>query len=183
MFSVLVPDRILVFANSQVSQFNFGRRAFGNGTREQQLVGVAGESVVREWFLQNPMDGRVGFDGGVDIRYLGLTIDVKVMGRTTDVRPDFVNNFVAAQAGFPTDVLVFCSYNKRTQMLTVCGWISKGEFLAKANLYPTGTLRFRADGTSFKTFADLYEISNTLLNDVTDVDDLKRQLSDFGGAA
>ena len=41
--------------------------------------------------------GNEGFDNGVDLEYSGLSIDVKTMGRTTDVKDYYVNNFIALQ--------------------------------------------------------------------------------------
>jgi hypothetical protein len=40
-------------------------------------------------------------------------------------------------------------------------------------------MRTRADGSSFKTFADLYEIDIIDINDVSDSNDLKRQLNEL----
>lgn len=89
------------------------------------------------------IDGADGFDNGKDISYKGLVIDVKTMGRTVDVHPD-----------------IYSSLNKRNFELTVCGWISKSELFAKAVKFPKGSIRKRSDGTEFRTFSDLYEISN-----------------------
>ena len=123
------------------------------------------------------IDGADGCDGGEDINYRGLVIDVKTMGRTVDVRLGFVNNFIALQMGFNTDLYIFCSLNKRNYELTVCGWIPKSEFLKKAKLYPQGTIRTRTDGSTFRTFADLYEIGNEDLIDVSSFEELLSSIS------
>jgi len=64
---------------------NFGHRYTANGNYEQQLTGIIGQSVVMEIFGLGFIDGSSGFDHGVDIYFEGLKIDVKTMGRTTDV--------------------------------------------------------------------------------------------------
>jgi len=72
---------------------NFGHRYTANGNYEQQLTGIIGQSVVMEIFGLGFIDGSSGFDHGVDIYFEGLKIDVKTMGRTTDVKPNYTNNF------------------------------------------------------------------------------------------
>jgi len=176
VFKLIVPEKVLQHSLQQVQKYNFGQRSTANGTPEQQLTGIIGQSMMQQLFGLPLVDGATGCDDGVDIAYAGLSVDVKTMGRTTDVRPYYVNNFLGLQLKFTTDVLVFCSYNKRNSELTVCGWCTKKAFTQKASFYPQGTLRNRSDGSSFKTFSDLYEISNSDLNDVSSIDDLKHQL-------
>ena len=48
-------------------------------------------------------------------------------------------------------------------MLTICGWIPKKNFKELAKFYKKGTMRVRDDGTSFKSFADLWELENKYL--------------------
>ncbi len=143
---------------------------------EQQLTGIIGQSVIMNMFGLGYIDGSTGFDDGVDINFHGIKVDVKTMGRTTDVRDYYVNNFIGLQINFNTDVYIFCSFNKTNRKLTVCGWIKKDDFLRKSSFYPKGTFRTRSDGTAFKTFADLYEISNKDLNDVDSIEELKSQI-------
>ena len=80
---------------------------------------------------------------------------------------------------FNTDIYIFCSYNKRDTYLTICGWIDKVNFVKNRKFYPKGTTRTRFNGTSFRTFSDLYEIDNKYLNDVSSIDDLKKQIKFF----
>lgn len=166
MFKIKVKDEILKHCQTQIEKYEFGKRCVANGNKEQQLTGIIGQSVVMEMFGQGYVDGSTGFDGGTDISFGGCSIDVKTMGRTTDVRYNYVNNFIALQQSLNTDIFIFCSYNKTNQELTVCGWIPKAEFLNKASFFPKGSTRYRNNGTSFQTFADLFEISNDLIYDV-----------------
>lgn len=177
MFSVFVSDRIIQHCKKQVNEYNFGQRCVANGNIEQQLTGIIGQSVIMEMFGLGLVDGASGFDNGVDINYKGIKVDVKTMGRTTDVRDYYVNNFIGLQINFDTDVYIFCSFNKNTNKLTVCGWIKKSDFLERASFFPRGSFRKRSDGTTFRTFADLYEIANNRLNDVCSADELKNDLS------
>ena len=177
MFTIRVDDKILSHCKLQVSIYNFGQRGYADGNKEQQLTGIIGQSVIMSLFGQNLIDGSTGFDHGTDILFNNLIIDVKTMGRTTDVRDYYVNNFMAIQFKYNTDVYIFCSYNKTNNILTICGWITKKSFKERASFYKKGTVRKRSDGSTFKTFHDLYEIKNTDLNDVMSHSDLIEQLS------
>ena len=176
MFTVAVEHTLIEHCKTVLAKHNFGKRFTANGTKEQQLTGIIGQSVVMNFFDQGFVDGSSGFDEGVDLVFSNKTIDVKTMGRTTSVKPGYTNNFLKLQDYFKTDIYIFCSYNKKKQVLTVCGWISKDDFIKKRRFYPKGSIRTRFDKTTFTTFADLYEIDNTDLNNVNSVSDLKRQL-------
>lgn len=179
MFKVRVSEEVLEHCRRQVQMYDFGQRGVADGTPEQQLTGIIGQSMVMQMFGAGLVDGASGFDNGMDIGFKGLRVDVKTMGRTVDVRPDFVNNFIGLQMKFDTDLFIFCSLNKRKNELTVCGWIPKPEFLEKADFFKRGSLRTRTDGTSFRTFADLYEIKNSDLIDVSSVEELKQSISAY----
>ena len=177
MFSITVKQDIVLHCKSQLEIYDFGKRFSANGTKEQQLTGIIGQSAIMDLFGLGYIDGKNGFDNGTDIDYAGLKIDVKTMGRTTEVRDYYVNNFIGLQMYFGTDVYIFCSYNKVSNLLTVCGWITKKDLQEKASFYPKGTMRRRSDGTTFSTFADLYEIANKDLNNVNSFEELKKKLA------
>lgn len=179
MFTLKVREKILIHCQNQIDNYNFGKRSVANGNREQQLTGIIGQCVLMDLFGQGFVDGSKGCDDGTDISVLGYSIDVKTMGRTTDVRSDYVNNFIALQLKFTTDIFIFCSFHKLKKEITVCGWIPKADFLQKASFYPKGTTRTRSDGSSFNTFADLYEIRNDMLNDVASSESLKQQIEQW----
>ncbi|PNQ74870.1 hypothetical protein C1T31_01670 [Hanstruepera neustonica] len=176
MFTVSVDQKLIEHCKNMVSNHDFGKRFTANGTKEQQLTGIIGQSVVMTFFDKGYVDGSSGFDGGVDLTFANKSIDVKTMGRTTSVKQGYTNNFLKLQEYFKTDIYIFCSYHKTKQVLTVCGWISKEDFTKKRRFYPKGSIRTRFDKTTFTTFADLYEIDNKDLNNVNSVSDLKKQL-------
>lgn len=177
MFTVVVEHTLIEHCKTVLAKHNFGKRFTANGTKEQQLTGIIGQSIVMDFFDKGFVDGLSGFDEGVDLVFNNKTIDVKTMGRTTSVKPGYTNNFLKLQDYFKTDIYIFCSYNKKKQVLTICGWISKEDFIQKRRFYPKGSIRTRFDGTTFTTFADLYEIDNTNLNNVNSITDLKKQLA------
>lgn len=176
MFTVKVSPALIEHCQHLVTTHNFGNRFTANGNQEQQLTGIIGQSVIMDAFSLGFVDGKGGFDNGVDLMINIKKVDVKTMGRTTDVKPNYTNNFLKLQDYFETDVYIFCSYHKLKKEVTICGWIEKPDFVAKRKLFPKGTIRTRTDGTTFSTFADLYEIDNSLLNDVSSFEDLKSQL-------
>lgn len=177
MFTISVDQQIIEHCKTLLSKYNFGKRFTANGTKEQQLTGIIGQSVVMSFFNKGYVDASVGFDDGVDLMFGNKSIDVKTMGRTTAVKSGYTNNFLKLQDYFNTDIYIFCSYHKNKHMLTVCGWISKEDFEKKRRFYPKGSKRTRFDKTTFTTFADLYEIDNKDLNNVNSITDLKKQLS------
>jgi len=176
MFTVSVDSKLIEHCKTMVSKYNFGKRFTANGTKEQQLTGIIGQSVIMNFFNEGLIDGSSGFDNGVDLIINNKTIDVKTMGRTTSVKSGYTNNFLKLQDYFNTDIYIFCSYHKIKHVLTVCGWISKDDFVTKRRFYPKGSIRKRFDKTTFTTFADLYEIDNKDLNNVNSITDLKNQL-------
>ena len=180
MFKISVARDVIEHAQRQVASHNFGQRSHGNGTLEQQLTGVIAENAVLRLLGLPLNDGGNGCDDGVDCRFAGVSLDIKAMGRTTDVRTDFVNNFLAAQLSFAVDALLFCSLHKTRNELTICGWIPKAKFIERARLFPKGSIRKRSDGSEFATFADLYEIGCGDLSDVSSPWNLREQLVDFG---
>jgi len=154
------------YAKELVQNGNFGRRGEFDGNYDQQLLGMLAQTIVADYFgIPRPVDNGKA-DGGVDYRLAGHTIDIKTMGRTVDMQDHFVHNLYGAQAKFNTDILLFASYNKRKDELTVCGWLPKQDFLTKATFYESGTVRHRDNGTSFTVRGKHgnYEIPQTELN-------------------
>jgi hypothetical protein len=176
MFTIKVETALLEHCQNLVKMHNFGYRYTANGNEEQQLTGIIGQSVIMDAFGQGYVDGKGGFDNGVDLIINGKRVDVKTMGRTTDVKHNYTNNFLKLQDYFETEIYIFCSYHKQKKEVTICGWIDKSDFVAKRKLFPKGATRTRYDGSTFNTFADLYEIDNVHLHDATDFRDLKSQL-------
>ena len=158
--SPLLKQMVWDFLNEN----NIGNRKEANGNKEEQFVGLIGEIMIKEVFnVQH--EWSVGFDGGFDFEYKGLKIDVKTMGRNVDIKDFYVNNFIGFQKNFDCDIYIFCSLNKKTNELTICGYETKIELLKKATLYKKGDVRTRSNGTTFEMKADTYEIKNSdLLN-------------------
>ena len=155
---------------------NYGQRGEADGDKRQQVRGLIGQCMVMDALGFELPKVSHEHDGGVDLKYNGLTIDIKTMGRNCDPRPEFVNNVIGLQTHFDVDAYIFCSLNREDVSLTICGWILKREFLKRATFTPKDGYRQRSDGTKFKTKADLYEIENNRLNDVKSIFDLKAQL-------
>lgn len=182
MFKIKVSNTIIDYAQNLLVDYNFGKRGVADGNIHEQLTGLIGQCTIQTMFHVNLLTGEEGFDHGKDLEFAGLSIDVKTMGRTTDVKDYYVNNFIALQKYYPTDVFIFCSYFKEKKELTICGWLPKNELENKASFYKKGTKRYRSDKTWFRTKADLYEIPNKKLRKVNSPDVLKRQLSEFASS-
>mgnify|MGYP003631116755 FL=1 len=164
-----------VFARSvQFNQENnIGLRGHADGSQEEQLTGLLGQNMICH-ALRLPLMKPEGFDGGVDMRLNGKSIDIKTMGRKVYPKNYYVNNLIASQLKYGVDAYLFCSYNKLSDILTVCGWIDKDNFKEKASFYKEGDIRTRSNGTTFVTKSDLYEIENKDLFPVNSLNDIRR---------
>jgi hypothetical protein len=161
------------YAAKQVESYNFGQRGVFDGNKEQQFVGVLGQTVVAD-LLQVPRpDGTSGNDKGVDFVMNHKNVDIKTMTRTVSVKEHYVHNFVAYQKKYPTDVYIFASYNKKNNVFSICGSVSKEQLQERAEFFEKGQLRYRDDGTAFPAKAPLYEIKQSDLNRINSVEDIK----------
>ena len=179
MFDVPVKKKILRHCEKELDLHNFGKRGVADGNRQQQMTGIVGQSVVADLFGLPLVDGSTGPDGGMDILYRDMKIDIKTMGRKVAVKPHYVNNFLSLQKHFPTDLYLFTSLNKVTNVLTIIGWTTKQAMMRDADFHKKGQYRRRDDGSRFRTFSDLFEISNDFLAYVDSFDDLTYQLDLF----
>lgn len=176
MFDILVTGEQVEFANSLVQDNNFGMRGKGDGNKKEQFVGMLGQTVVGDSLHYPRPTGGEGFDGGYDFNINGKRVDVKTMGRTTPVRNYYVHNFVGYQEGYDVDYYIFTSFNKETEVLTICGYIDKDNFFKKAKYYEEGTMRYRSDGTGFRTKAPLYEINQSDLYEINEIEEIYEKI-------
>lgn len=165
MINVAIKDEIVSHCRDVLKKTNFGRRGVADGDASEQLRGIVGQSVVQDLLGLPLVQNSNGFDGGIDFTYKDKTYDVKTMGRNCNPKPYYVNNLIGLQDKYKVDRYIFCSLNRNSMILTICGWIDKNDFLKQASFYEKGTVRTRSDNTSFETKADLYELENKKLND------------------
>ena len=173
MIDIRVTEEQKAYASDMVARYNFGRRGYGDGNQKEQLTGIIGQTVLADVLGLDRPNGAGGFDNGVDFVINGRKVDIKTMSRTVPVRDHYVHNFIGYQMRYNVDFYIFASYNTRTGVLSICGFVSKEEFLERAKLYNKGDLRYRDDGTSFPTKAPLYEIRQSDLNQVATLHDLR----------
>jgi len=152
------------YAWSLVSRCNYGRRGDFDGTKERQYTGILGEVLFADLCdLTRPQESTEQ-DGGIDFIIHGKHIDLKTMGRTVDVKPYFTNNLICSQVEQgDTHVYVFASINKTTSTFQVAGWIKKWDIRRVATICQKGKERTRADGTTFETQKEMFEINNRQL--------------------
>jgi hypothetical protein len=172
MIILKVKDEMLAFCKELVKNHEFGMRGIADGTKEQQFVGLVGQCIILDLLNYPFPTGNEGFDNGIDLVLGKYKIDIKTMGRNTEVKKNYVCNFIGLQKKYDTDIYIFNSFNKISKMITICGWIDKDSFFKKAQFLKKGSVRYRADGSNFSTFADLYEIRIECLNDVNSVESL-----------
>ena len=179
LIEVVRPDQ-KAFAERLVTYHNYGQRGLADGDEQEQMTGMLGQTVFADLIgAERPQEdednehNENGFDGGFDFIINDLKVDVKTMGRTTEMRDNYVHNFIAYQRDYDVDYYVFLSYNRTNEHLTVCGYIDKENFFRRARFYDEGTRRFRTDGTSFKTKAPMYEIKQSDLYPINSIEDIR----------
>ena len=128
MFDLKVTDEQKIYAKRLVTQYNFGNRGVANGNQQEQYIGILGQTVFADLLNMIRPSGKGGFDGGFDFFINHKRVDVKTMGRTVAVKDFYVHNFIGLQKDFNVDFYVFCSYNRKKDILTICGYVSKDEF-------------------------------------------------------
>lgn len=174
MFDVRVKAEQLLYVEELLKTANFGRRGEFDGNHEQQLTGILAQTVVADLLeLPRPVDEGKS-DNGIDFIINGLTVDLKTMGRNVPMKESFVHNLYGSQIEFDTKIFLFSSLNKRTEVLTICGWLTKEDFQEKAIHFPQGTKRYRDNGTYITVIgsAGNYEIQQTLLNPLNNVNEI-----------
>lgn len=177
MFNLQIPQNIVEYCRQILRNNNFGQRGIADGNQSEQLRGIVAQCLIMD-SLGMPLIEPKGFDGGFDMIWNHKTYDIKSMGRNCDPKPYFVNNLIGLQKHFNVDRYIFCSINRQSMELTICGWIDKEQFFNKANFYPKGTIRKRDDQTTFNTKADLYELPNSELNQSNNLFEFIQQLNE-----
>ena len=172
MIDVIPTQEQKDYALQQVENYNFGRRGVFDGNKEQQFVGVLGQTIVADLLCVPRPDGASGNDKGVDFVINNKNIDIKTMTRTVSVKEHYVHNFVAYQKEYPTDIYIFASYNTKSNIFSICGSVSKEQLQERADFFEKGQMRYRDNGTAFATRAPLYEIKQSKLNNINSVDDI-----------
>ena len=172
MFIETVTAEQWAYASRLIAYYDFGQRGLGDGNEVEQLTGMIGQTVMADLLDVERPNGEKGFDEGVDFTINNKRVDVKTMTRTTDVRDYYVHNFIGYQKNYDVDYYVFLSYNKKKRELTICGCIDKNSFFEKADHFPEGTRRTRSNGSYFYSKAPLYEIKQTELIQVNNMNQL-----------
>ncbi len=174
---IKIKPEIISHCKKQIDKYNFGKRSKDNGNRNQQYIGIVGQSVIMDFFGLGYINGKSGFDGGVDLEYKGKKYDVKTMTRTVDVKDSYTNNFLKTQEDYDVDGYIFCSINTKKKELTVAGWIKKEDLNRIKRLKPKGTICKNGIGAKeFPLRFDMYEIDNKHLNFVNSIIDMKMQM-------
>lgn len=160
MLDIKVDKKLVAYTTELVRNNNFGNRGHYDGDKNQQFVGILSENCVRQLWGYPLVGDSVGFDGGYDLLWNGLKIDVKSMTRAYPMKPHYVHNVIDRQINYQAEAFLFCSLNIRNSILTICGWIEKEEFKRLAKFYKSGTVRVRDNGTTFSLDTDNWEIEN-----------------------
>jgi hypothetical protein len=168
MLDIHVSPEQIKYVEDLLQRVNFGRRGDADGDYTMQRTGIIGQVVVCD-LLKQPRPKGDGFDKGIDLEIHGMKIDVKTMGRTVPfVRGrGYVHNFMGSQAHFDTQIYLFCSFNMRKNILTICGWLPKVDFFQRSSFFRQGEIRVNHGGKriAIRRKDGMYEIAGFLIND------------------
>jgi hypothetical protein len=175
MLNIKLREDLCKFAWDTVKKRNFGNRSIGaNGNKEQQYTGILGETVIYDIvYGKLPEYNEAGI---VDIVINGKKIDIKTMGRTVYMKPDYVHNFMGYQKDFPNDIYMFNSIVKNERIIQICGWLPKEEFFMRSSSFFDKGMKIDLDlmVVHLKAKAPLYEIENKELNAVSTEEDVRK---------
>ena len=172
MITLPIREETIIEATAYVDKRVIGKRKSFNGNRTNQVVGITGEFIIADLLgLERPKG--YGFDGGWDIQIGNKLIDVKTVGRTTNVRLDYHSNVIEAQMDFKATHFLFCSINKTERLFTICGFISKEDFKGKSKYYKKGEEFTRLNGDKLVLNASGYFIENKDLIQINSIEELK----------
>lgn len=158
-----VPEEVKVLVAEYLSTHNIANRGEFDGNYEKQFLGKVGECIAYMRLLNKipNLYQAEGFDGGVDLTYKGFSIDVKTVGRKYFVKEDWANNFYDIQKKYPTDILLFCSYNQSADVVEICGWIFKCELETKGIVREAGDVIERKNAsTDLVCTKKMWEVKN-----------------------
>lgn len=175
MFELPVHAEQIKYATELVNNNNFGQRGHADGTKEMQRIGLIGETVIAD-LLGQPRPRGTGNDGGHDVIINNSLVDVKTMGRTVPMRSDFVHNFFEVQVRNVCDVLLFCSFNRNNDTLTVCGWLDKADLKRLGTYHRAGDERRRSDGSTFTLRSGLWEVPQSALEPLHEARDMREYI-------
>jgi hypothetical protein len=174
LLDIVATKEQIEYTRNLLKKVNFGNRGDGtkkynNGNEEEQFVGILGQVIMCDYFGKPRPNGnqKDRGDNGVDFIIEGIRIDVKTMGRRCSVKPYFSNNLHGEQTGpyYQNDVYLLCSLNKKINVLTICGWTTKEEFLKEEHFRPKGSiLKNPVKDLEVTSDKGMYEIYNYELN-------------------
>lgn len=165
MQKIRVTHEILNYCRRELENGSLGMRGEYDGNYEEQLTGIVGECVMADLLRANrpKVNGKPFPD--YDFFHNNNKIEIKTKGRTVDPVPEYACNIKVSQLKFSkADIYIFCSLNKKTLDLTICGWIKADEVEKKSILRKKGDIIERSDGTKFPSGSDFLELKISDLN-------------------
>jgi len=172
MITIQIHEQTIIDATVYVDKKKIGNRKSFNGNRKNQVVGICAEFMIADLLgLERPKGD--GFDGGWDIQIGNKLIDIKTVGRTSKAKPEHWNNVIGQQIEYKNTHYLFCALNTYNRLLTICGFITKEDFLAKATYNKEGDVIIRSDGSELTLGAPNYGIQNKDLIQINSIEELK----------
>lgn len=172
MINVTVNEQQKEYAKNLVENYDFGQRGVGDGNSRQQYIGMLAQTVIADLLNHDRPCGETGFDGGIDFIINEKSFDVKTMERSVSMQDHYAHNLMGYQIEYDVDYYLFCSYNNKNNILSICGYISSDDFQRNSEFFPAGSFRERDNNTRFMVEHPLYEIRQGKINKLDNIDDI-----------
>ena len=150
MVGLKVTDHQKEWAEWYVDNNNMANRGTYDGGKFEQFVGKLGEKVVAD-ALGIALDPRSGNDYGEDLVINGLIVDVKTKPRDYKMEAWYCWNVPVSQyeRSYKTQAFLFCSYNRKSGWVNICGMIPKEDFKVRSIYLPKGAYRVKSNGDKY----------------------------------
>jgi len=152
-----------------------------DGDPEQRLIGHIAQIIICDEFGCKRPNKYNGYDGGTDVTIFNKKFDIKTELRNVDFRLDFVHNVLECQMKYLCDGYIFVSFNKEKNEFTICGYITKENFLTNATFFKKGDKRARSDGSFMKAIDNYREIKQKHLLPIEILKGEQKTLNILGG--
>ena len=177
MFNFAIKPEIIAHGQYLVKNCNYGMRGVDDGKKIDQLIGMVAQSAIMDLLGYELPQISDKPDGGIDIEYSGIKIDIKSTATNHYPKLDYLVNIFEAQKHYNTDVYIFSIVHREQKTITITGWMDKKEFFEVA--------KYRQKGDVINSRLTLrssdYALEIAELNQVNSLTDLIWGLDEYCG--
>ena len=176
MFRIALKPEVIAHGQYLVKNTNYGNRGVDDGDKHDQQNGIVAQCAIMDLMGYELPEVSHEADGGIDIVYDGIKIDVKTIACKNYPTPRYSASVMAKQKHYQTDIYIFSMVHREDKMVTVTGWMDKADFFRNAKLRNKGD--YINEYLPCLRSTD-YELKIAQLNQVDSLADLIKGLDDY----